>query len=104
MYGTYIIRTLRETRLATNKSKVQTMFTSTVFKFVQNKCTAYMNEVFRPAENIRINTRKSCLKLNHPFRKTNNLNTFKFKMKHHYLNDLIQTYEILVDLIMLWLS
>ena len=78
--------------------------TSTVFKFVQNKCTAYMNEVFRTAENIRINTRKSCLKLNHPFRKTNNLNTFKFKMKHHYLNDLIQTYEILVDLIMLWLS
>ena len=87
--------------------------TSTVFKFVQNKCPAYMNEVFRPAENIRINTRNSFLKLNQPFRKTStrqkglsyigpaiwnriseifkkirNLNTFKHKMKHYYLNDL----------------
>ena len=44
--------------------------TSTVFKFVLNKCPAYMNEVFRPAENIRINTRNSYLKLSHPFRKT----------------------------------
>ena len=33
--------------------------TSTVFKFVQNKCPAYMDKVFRPAENIRINTRSS---------------------------------------------
>ena len=64
-----------------------------------------MNEVFRPTENIRINTRNSFLKLNHPFRKTStgqkglpympkiikktrNLNTFKHKMKHYYLNDL----------------
>ena len=98
MYGT-----LRETKLATNKSKVQTKCHLYSIQ-ICNKCTAYMNEVFRTAENIRINTRKSCLKLNHPFRKTSNLNTFKFKMKHHYLNDLIQTYEILVDLIMLWLS
>ena len=44
--------------------------TSTIFKFVQNKCPAYMNEVFRPAENIRINTRNNYLKLSHPFRKT----------------------------------
>ena len=43
--------------------------TSTVIKFVQNKCLPYMNEVFRPAENIRINTRNSYLKLSHPFRK-----------------------------------
>ena len=72
-----------------------------------------MNEVFKPAENTRINTRNSFLKLNHPFRKTStaqkglsyigpaiwyripeiikktrNLNTFKHKMKHYYLNDL----------------
>ena len=64
-----------------------------------------MNEVFRPAGNMRINTRNSFLQLNHPFRKTNtgpkglsyigpaiwtrnpqiikktrNLNTFKHKM------------------------
>ena len=43
---------------------------SIVFRFVQNKCPAYMNEVFRPVENIRINTRNSYLKFNHPFRKT----------------------------------
>ena len=74
-----------------------------------------MNEVFRPAENTKIIMRNSCLKLNHPFRKTSseqnglsyighaiwnripeilkktkNLNTFKFKLKHYsnYLNDL----------------
>ena len=72
-----------------------------------------MNEVFRPAENIRINTRNSYLELNHPFRKTStgqndlsyivpviwnripeilkktkNLNTFKHNMEHYYLNDL----------------
>ena len=50
--------------------RFQQCVTSTVFKFVQNKCPAYMNEVFRPAENMRINTRNSFLKLNHPFRKT----------------------------------
>ena len=33
--------------------------TSTVFKFVQNKYPAYMNEVFTPAENIKTNTRNS---------------------------------------------
>ena len=90
---------------------VQTM--SRLFKFVQNKCPVYTNEVFRLAENMRINTKNSFLKLNHPFRntstgqkglsyigpaiwnripeiikKTRNLNTFKHKMKHYYLNDL----------------
>ena len=35
--------------------------TSAVFKFVQNKCPAYMDEVFRSAENIRINTRNNYL-------------------------------------------
>ena len=82
------------------------------FKFVQNKSAAYMHEVFRSAENMRINMRNSFLKLNHPFRKTStgqkglsyigptiwnripeifkktkNLNTFKHMMKHYYLND-----------------
>ena len=72
-----------------------------------------MNEVFRPAENMRMSTRNSFLKLPYHFRKTNtgqkglsyigpaiwnnipeiikktrNLNTFKHKMKHYYLNDL----------------
>ena len=72
-----------------------------------------MNEVFRPAENTRINTRNSYFKLSRPFRKTifgqnsfsyigpaiwnkipeilkknKKLNTFKHKMKHYFLNDL----------------
>ena len=41
--------------------------TSAVLKFVQNKCPAYMSEVFRSAENITINTRNSYLKLSRPF-------------------------------------
>ena len=75
-----------------------------------------MNEVSRPTENIRVNTRNSYPNLNHPFwenqywtkrpvfycytgpaienrlsnilKETRNLNTFKHKMKHSYLNDL----------------
>ena len=72
-----------------------------------------MNEVFRLAQNITINTRNSYLMLSHTFRKTSteqnglsyigpaiwnripeilkktkNLNTFKHKMKDNYLNDL----------------
>ena len=85
-----------------------------------------MNEVFRPAENIRINTRNSCLKLSHPFRKTstrqnglsytgpaiwNRIPEILKKIKIWILLNirwnttiwmisLIQIYEILVDLIM----
>ena len=50
--------------------RFQQCVTSTVFKFVKNKCPAWINEVFRPAENMRINTRNGFLKLNHPFWKT----------------------------------
>ena len=95
--------------------------TSTVFKFVQNKCPAYMNEVSRSAENLRINTRNSYLKLNHPFRKTNtrknslssikpaiwktkNLNTFKIRWNTTiWMISQIQINEILLVFIMLWL-
>ena len=51
--------------------RFQQYVTSTVFKFVQNKCPVYTNEVFRPAENVRMNTRNNFLKLPHHFRKTN---------------------------------
>ena len=72
-----------------------------------------MNDIFRPAEKLRINMRNSFFKLNHPFQKTStkqkglsyigpaiwnripeimkktrNLNAFKHKMKHYYLSDL----------------
>ena len=91
--------------------RFQQCVTSAVFKFIQNKCPAYMNKVFRRAENMRINTINSLFKLNHAFwktstgqkgfsyigpaiwnripeiiKKTRNLNTFKHKMKRYYLN------------------
>ena len=43
--------------------------TSTVFRFAQNKCPAYLNEVFRQTEIIRVNATNSYLKLNNPFGK-----------------------------------
>ena len=105
---------------------------STVFKFVQNKCPAYMNEVFRLVENIRINTRNSYLKLSHPFQKKTVLDKTTFyilmdllfgtefqkfwrKPKIWILSNvrwnttiwmisLIRIYGILVDFFMFWLS
>ena len=47
-------------------------FCSTAFKYIQKERPTYMNEVFRLAENTRIHTRNSYLKLNHPFQKTSN--------------------------------
>ena len=110
--------------------RVKQNVTSTTFKLVHYKCPAYINEVFRPVENIRINTRNSYLKLNHPFRKTStgksglsntepavwnnipeilkknkNFNTFKHKMKTNiWMISLIKIREMLADLIIIWLS
>ena len=110
--------------------RFQQCVTSTVFKFVQNKCPAYMNEVFRPAENMRINTRNSFLKLNILFEKPvpgkrvclildllfgTQFQKLLRKLEIWILSNirwnttiwmisLIQIYEIWVDLIMLWLS
>ena len=81
-----------------------------------------MNEVFRLAENTRIHTRNSYLKLNHPFQKTSNgendlsyigveevlkkrenLNVFKLEMNTTiWIIFLNQIYEVFEDLIMLW--
>ena len=112
-----------------NKSKVPRM--CHVYSIqICSKQMPSLYEVFRPAENMRINTRNSFFKPNYPFRKTStgqkglsyigpaiwnkipeiikkttNLNTFKHKMEYYYLNDpLIQIYEMWVDLVMLWLS
>ena len=49
--------------------KVKQCVTSTVFKFVQNKMPSLYEQVFRLAENTRINTRNSYLKFSHLFRK-----------------------------------
>ena len=44
---------------------------SIVFKYVNNQCPNYVNEVFQTAPNNNIQTRRSILKLKFPFRKTN---------------------------------
>ena len=86
---------------------------STVFKYVNDQCPNYLNEVFQTAPETNIQTRGSFLKLKCPFRKTNagqialsyigptiwsntlnalkwtkNLNTFKHNLKEHYLKEL----------------
>ena len=86
---------------------------SIVFKYVNNQCPNYLNEVFQTAPENNIQTRGSFLKLKCPFRKTNagqmalsyigptiwskipdtlkrtkNLNTFKHNLKEHYLKEL----------------
>ena len=85
---------------------------SIVFKYVNNQCPNYLNEVFQTAPENNIQTRGSFLKLECPFRKTNagqmalsyvgptiwnktpntlkrtkNLNTFKHNLKEHYLKE-----------------
>ena len=86
---------------------------SIVFKYVNNQCPNYLNEVFQPAPENNIQTRWSFLKLKCPFHKTNagqmalsyigstiwgktpdmftrtnDLNTFKRNLKEHYLKEL----------------
>ena len=70
-------------------------------------CPLYTIQIFRPAENIRINTRNSHLRktstgqnslsyigpaiwnrIPEILKRTKNLNTFEHNMKHYYLNDL----------------
>ena len=66
----YNVKNIYQTNISSNQKlnwppinqRFKQCVTSTVFKFVQRKCPAYVNEVFRPAENIRINTRNSYLK------------------------------------------
>ena len=84
---------------------------STTFKFFNNSSPAYMNDVFKPAGHLNTNTRASFLKLIQSLRNTNygqktlsylapnicnslpvslkateGLNTYKHKMKKHFLN------------------
>ena len=84
---------------------------STTFKFFNNRSPSYMNDVFKPAGHPITNTRASFLKLIQPLRNTNygqktlsylapniwnslpvslkateGLNTYKHKMKKHFLN------------------
>ena len=81
------------------------------FKFFQGKCPEYMSEIFSIAHQINITTRSFFMKLTQPFRKTNmgqkslsflapkqwnklpkeikdcnTVNTFKHKLKQHFLD------------------
>ena len=86
---------------------------TSVFKFFNNKTPLFMSNVFHPARENEISTRSSYLKLQQPFRKTKlgqntlsylgsgewnklptfmkkltNVNTFKHKLKDHYLEEI----------------
>ena len=86
---------------------------SIVFKYVNNQCSNYLNEVFQTDPENNIQTWESFLKLKWPFcetnegqmalsytgptiwsktpdmlKRTNNLNTFKHNSKEHYLKEL----------------
>ena len=88
-------------------------------------CPLCTIQIFRPAENPRINTRNSHLfrktstgqnslsyigpaiwnRIPEILKRTKNLNTFKHNMKYYYLNDLSNpNLRHLVNLIMFWLS
>ena len=86
---------------------------STIFKFFENKTPKFMSEVFNISHQRNLNTRHSYLKLSQPMRKTNagqnalsykgpgewnklskelketqNMNTFKHRLKFFYLDQL----------------
>ena len=92
------------------EDRVHQCILSHIFKFFTKKCPAYVDELFSPVNNEYMCTRKSYLKLNQPFRKTNlgkntisfygpliwnklnddikqceSLNTFKHKVKDYFL-------------------
>ena len=56
--------------LNTSQRFIQCLCTS-AFKYFQGKCPEYMNEFFQVAHQSNITTRSSCMKLFHPFRRTN---------------------------------
>ena len=93
------------------KERVHQCINAITFKFVNNNCPFYLNEIFEFAPHCRKGTRNRLAKFRHPFRKantgqktlsyigpslwnnlpetikkTNNLNTFKRNVKNLYLN------------------
>ena len=46
-------------------------FNSIVFKYINNECSNYLNEVFQTALENNIQTRRNFLKIKCPFHKTN---------------------------------
>ena len=100
---------------------------SIVFKYVNNQCSNYLNEVFQTASENNIHSRGSFLKLKCPFRKagqmalsyigptiwsktpdmlkgTNNLNTFKHSLKEHYLKEIKNSNYLLLFILKIIVS
>ena len=65
---------------------------SLAFKYADNQCPNYLNEVFQTAPENNIQTRGSFLKLKCPFRKTNAGQMALSYIDLHYLT-LVQPYE-----------
>ena len=95
------------------KERYSQCINSIAFKYVDNQCPHYLNEVFMKAPESSSSLRNSYQKLQQPFRKTNtgqnalsfigpalwnkvpeeikrttNLNAFKHNLKKHYLKEL----------------
>ena len=52
------------------KERVHQCINAITFKFVNNSCSFYLNEIFEFAPHCRIKTRNSSARLKHSFRKT----------------------------------
>ena len=95
------------------KERYNQCVNSIVFKYFNNQCPHYLNEVFMKAQESSSSLKNSYQKLQQPFRKTNtdqdalsficpalwnkvpeeikritNLNAFKYNLKKHYLKEL----------------
>ena len=95
------------------KERYNQCLNSTAFKYFDNRCLHYLNEVFMKVPESSSSLRNSYYKLQQPFRKTNtgqnalsfigpalwnkvpeeikrttNLNAFKHNLKKHYLKEL----------------
>ena len=95
------------------KQRYNQCVNSIAYKYFDNQCTRYLNEVFMKAPGSSSSPRNSNQKLHQPFRKSNtgqnalsfvvpalwnkvppkikrttNLNTFKHNLKKHYLKEL----------------
>ena len=53
------------------KERIQQCIRTITFKFVNNNCPIYMNEIFEFAPHCRIDTRNSFAELKYPFHKPN---------------------------------
>ena len=110
---------LRQINWLNTNDRVEQIISVSVFKFFNKQCPKYMSDIFLPANNSRVSTRSSYLKLTQPFRKTsqgqnslsfigpsvwnklsesnkscNTVNTFKHNVKKHFFNEIKRNYNL----------